>query len=153
MFLNETLHDTENNNDLKYDDLKVYDKKFHDELNNIEDIHDSYKNLQEKALFLGICQTISVYAQYYYLHLELSEYRDLVRLQNNRFYNILEGYLKYPEFRKTLQYFINYQAGHRSQKYMKEFFNISSTNPTDESEKLIATNKIIDGKLNGVTQI
>lgn len=148
MFLNES-----GDNHGKYDDLKFYDKKFLDNLMNVNDIYNSSKNLQARALFLQICQTISVYSQYYYLHLELSEYKHLIISQNTRFINILSGYLKYPDFRRTVQYFINYQAGHRSQKFLKEFFNISSTNPADETEKLIAENKIINGKINGVTPV
>jgi hypothetical protein len=77
MFLNEN-DDYQN----KYDDLKFYDKKFIDNLMNVENIYNSSKNLQEKALFLQICQNISVYAQYYYLHLQLSEYKYLIKNQN-----------------------------------------------------------------------
>ncbi len=110
-------------------------------------------NPDEKIVFLEICQVISVYAQYYYLHLDLYEYRDLVKSQNIRFYNILSGYLKYPPFRETVQYYVENNAGYRSQKYLKEFFNIKNLKPKNEIEKKISENKIINGKINGDIKI
>ena len=141
MFMNET----------KITDDIYNDEHFHYKPSDMIDY--GKRHPTETALFLKICQEISVYAQYYYLHLKFPEYANMIRSSNNRFKNLLSGYLKYKPFRDVVQYYVNYQAGHRSQKYLKEFFNISSTNPNDKTEKLISENKIIDGKINGVTEI
>lgn len=140
MFMNETKKTDDIYND-EYYHYNPSDKIMYEKL-----------HPEETALFLKICQEVSVYAQYYYLHLRFYEYEKMIKASNNRFKNLLSGYLKYKPFRDVVQYFVNYQAGHRSQKYLKEFFNISSTNPNDKTEKLIAENKIIDGKINGVTE-
>jgi hypothetical protein len=143
-------------NDMFMNETKKTDEVYNDELYHYEPsqkIIYEKQHPEETALFLKICQEISVYAQYYYLHLPFPEYREIIKQTNNRFVNLLSGYLKYKPFRDVVQYFINYQAGHRSQKYMKEFFNISSTNPNDKTEILISKNKIINGKINGVTDI
>lgn len=143
-------------NDMFMNETKKTDDIYNDEIYHYEP---SDKIIYEKnhpeatALFLKICQNISVYAQYYYSHLPFPEYKTIIKHTNNRFVNLLSGYLKYKPFRDVVQYYINFQAGHLSQKYMKEFFNISSTNPTDETEILISKNKIIDGKINGVKEI
>lgn len=140
-------------NDMFMNETKQMDDIYNDEVyhyNPSDEIIYEKTHPDETALFLRICQEISVYAQYYYLHIRYHEYAKMIRSSNNRFKNLLSGYLKYKPFRDVLQYFVNYQAGYRSQKYLKEFFNISSTNPNDKIEKLIAENKIIDGKINGV---
>jgi hypothetical protein len=136
-----------------YDDTKIYDEKFHQSLLHVEEIVGSSKNIEEKALFLQICQSISEYTQNYYVKMQFSEYKGILKRENNRFINIISGFLKYPNFRLVLQYFINFQSVIYPQLYFKEFFNISSTNPVTENQKLVANNKIIDGKINGVTRV
>jgi hypothetical protein len=136
------MSDKETNEDI-YDDNKYQNIRV--DINSV--------SLDEKALFLLICQSISVYAQYYYLHLNLPEYEDLVKSQNVRFRNILSSYLKNDKFRSVVQYYLDYQAGYRTQKYLNEFFNMKNHNPSDLTEKLISENKIIDGKINGIREI
>jgi len=136
-----------------YDDTKFYDEKFQHSLLHVEEIVGLSKNIDEKALFLQICQSISEYSQNYYVKLQFSEYKSILQKENNRFINIISGFLKYPNFRLIVQYFINFQSVIYPQLYFKEFFNISSTNPVTENQKLVANNKIIDGKINGVTRV
>lgn len=144
-------------NDMFMSDRMENDKLYYDNNNNFDKVNYysdiSSLNPEEKGLFLLICQIISVYSQYYYIHLDLPEYKKLIKSQNNRFLNILSSYLKYKPFRDTVQYFVDFQAGHRSQKFLKEFFNITNQNPSDKVEQLISENKIIDGKINGVTAV
>ena len=146
------LNSNKNQSPEVYDDTKIYDEKFHQSLLHVDEIVGSSKNIEEKALFLQICQSISEYSQNYYLKIQFSEYKGILKRENNRFIIIISGFLKYPNFRLMVQYFINYQAVIYPQMYFKEFFNISSTNSITENQKIVANNKIIDGKINGKTK-
>ena len=108
----------------------------------------------DKALCLQICSAISDHALFYYNHIDLSNFVTITKRQNYRILKIVNWYLQAPTFRKYLEEeYLDKLSGLYTLKYFKEFFNISQKNPTNNEEKLVASNKIIDGKINGNTVV
>lgn len=99
----------------------------------------------EQNIVYTTLSSIANYAVYYYAHVKLENYREMILTQRYRCIKIINRFLESPIFKEHLETYFNDFAGLNNLKFFKEFFNITQTNPDTDEEKLIATHKIVDG--------
>ena len=141
--------------DLKYGTLSLFQnnpkmKYYFNELVNGESMEESeylmhrYPDM-EIIISYKIMDTLADFAVFYYSHVNLDNYRNLLLSQRYTVLKTLNRYLKSDIFRAHVDTYLNNVGGLNTIKFCKEFFNIVQTNPDDKYEKIIATSKIENG--------
>jgi hypothetical protein len=101
----------------------------------------------EIIISYNIMDTLADFAVFYYSHVDLDNYRKLLISQRYTVIKTFNRYLKSDIFRSHADTYLNNVGGLNTLKFCKEFFNIVQTNPDDEYEKIIASSKIVNGKI------
>ena len=145
-------------NNLYDETLKIFRenpkmKYYFDELfNNIDSSSTSEYLIQrdpylEEIISYRIMSSMANYTVFYYSHVNLDNYKDLIVAQRYRIIKIINMFLNSKIFREYLDKYLNNFSGMNNLKFFKEFFNIVPSNPNDDFEKLLIKSKIKDGKI------
>ena len=86
---------------------------------------DTRKIILEEIIVNKMLSSYGNYAAYYYSHINLSEYKQLLIKHNSRIKKILNILLKSPTFKTYLNEYLQNIAGEDFIEFMKEHFNYS----------------------------
>jgi len=159
-----------NNNSTFYDNImiKIFDdtlkifrenpkmKYFYDELYNNSSSSSSSSNSEldyttqrdkmlEQNISYTIMSSLANYSTFYYSHIKLEKYRELIINQRYRVLKIMNKFLESKIFKENAIRCLNDFAGLNLLKFFKEFYNIVPSNPIDPEEKRIVSTSIHDG--------
>ena len=101
----------------------------------------------ETIITYNIMDTLADFAVFYYSHVNLDNYRNLLISQRYTVIKTFNRYLKSDIFRTHADTYLNNVGGLNTLKFCKEFFNFVQTNPDDKYEKIIASSKIENGQI------
>ena len=82
----------------------------------------------EQIITHEILNKCSQFIEYYYGHIDFSEYSEKVKLYNVKVIKIMNQHLKSNAFKKYTVNYLNDLAGPLSIKWFKEFYNIEPSN-------------------------
>jgi hypothetical protein len=110
-------------------------KYYYDELFNDADYtaHRSHSHprdkMMEQNITYSIMSALATYSVFYYSHVELDDYKDLVIVQRERVIKIVNQFLKSKIFKENVVKGLNDFAGLNLIRFFKEFFNVVPSNP------------------------
>lgn len=108
-------------------------KYFYDDLfNNSSNAHYSHSypksikrdKMMEQNITYSIMSSLANYSVFYYSHVELDDYKDLVIVQRERVIKIVNQFLKSKIFKENVVKGLNDFAGLNLIRFFKEFFNV-----------------------------
>lgn len=113
----DSLDDFISNKEIQY----FYNELFH----NIPPPDNVPRNIiLEEIICFKILSSYGNYTAYYYSHIDISNYKEILEKHNYRVKNILVILLKSKTFKKYLNSYLKDIAGEDFSQYMKEFFEL-----------------------------
>ena len=122
---------------------------FFENLYNNKEIPDGIirDKISEQIISFHIISQCADFAIYFNYHINLDSYSEITSQQCYRVIRILKNFLKSDIFKEYLDQYLNDYEGFGNQKFLKEFFDITASNPTDYYQKLIAKSNIVNGQI------
>ena len=127
-------------------------KYFFDNLYNNKEIpHNINRDkMLEQIISFHILSQCANFALYFNYHINLDPYSETMTQQCYRVVRIMRNFLKSKIFREYLDQYLNEYEGFGNQKFLKEFFDITASNPTNYYQRLIAKSNIVNGNISGI---
>jgi len=144
IFFDDTLDFFIKNPDMNY----YYENIF----NNKKIPYNTTRNLiKEQIISFMIMSRLANFAIFFNYHIGMQIYSEIVTQECYRIVRIFNNFLKSPIFRGYVDEYLNKYEGFGNQKFLKEFFDIVASKPTNNYQKIIANSNIVDGKLIKIT--
>lgn len=86
--------------------------------------------MMEQNITYNIMSALANYSVFYYSHVDLDDYKDLVTHQRDRVLQIVTQFLKSDIFKENAAKCLNEFAGVNLVKFFKDFFNMVPSNPS-----------------------
>ena len=86
--------------------------------------------MMEQNITYNIMSALANYSVFYYSHVDLDDYKDLVMHQRDRVLQIVTQFLKSDIFKENAAKCLNEFAGVNLVKFFKDFFNMVPSNPS-----------------------
>jgi hypothetical protein len=91
--------------------------------------------MMEQNITYNIMSALANYSVFYYSHVDLDDYKDLVINQRDRVLQIVTQFLKSDIFKENVAKCLNEFAGVNLVKFFKDFFNIVPSNQTNHARR------------------
>lgn len=98
--------------------------------------HEMHRDkMMEQNITYSIMSALANYSVFYYSHVELDAYKDLVMAQRGRVLKIVAQFLKSNSFKENVEKGLNDFAGLNLTHFFKEFFNVVPSNQTNHTRE------------------